>query len=107
MDETSSELIHFVVVPVETVVACIYVLDNIVSFLPTDMSPPPTLKYVAIIEAHTDKAFFKFSPSDINEKKRKIINSAKDMCTQMVSKGYGGKVKRQDIMDTALNMAKK
>ncbi|CAN9210013.1 hypothetical protein AA0117_g2661 [Alternaria alternata] len=71
------------------------------------MSPPPTLKYVAIIEAHTDKAFFKFSPSDINEKKRKIINSAKDMCTQMVSKGYGGKVKRQDIMDTALNMAKK
>ena len=71
------------------------------------MSPPPTLKYVAIIEAHTDKAFFKFSLSGINEKKRKSINSAKDMCTQMVSKGYGGKVKRQDIMDTALNMAKK
>ena len=68
---------------------------------------PPTLKYIAIIETNTDKAFLNFDPSDINEKKREILNSAKEMCTQMVSKGYGGKVKRQDIMDTALNMAKK
>ena len=37
MDATSSELIHFVVVPVETVVACIYVLVNIVSSLPANI----------------------------------------------------------------------
>jgi hypothetical protein len=37
MDATSSELIHFVVVPVETVVACIYVLVNVVSSLPADI----------------------------------------------------------------------
>lgn len=37
MDATSSELIHFVVVPVETVMACIYVLVNVVSSLPADI----------------------------------------------------------------------
>jgi hypothetical protein len=67
---------------------------------------PPTLKYIAIIETNTDKAFFNFDPSDINEKKREILNSAKEMCIQMVSKGYGGKVKLQDIMDIAVDMAK-
>ncbi|CAN9196095.1 unnamed protein product [Alternaria alternata] len=262
MDATSSELIHFVVVPVETVVACIYVLDNIVSSLPTDVldthqdhqdaqclqtlivngrsligdiAPWPlvvqenSLKHRTVNELHGVASFcLERSPlfrSDIDElgeyldllpgfstngikviengtigdpwivlleqderrrwydsschqmellknsegnklqyrrfltqfmwmrenapkrmfakgfsgkyqertldteskdvlrqaeslsavdesstnpqKKRKIINSAKEMCTQMVSKGYGGKVKLQDIMDTALNMAKK
>ncbi|KAG9193371.1 hypothetical protein G6011_03406 [Alternaria panax] len=66
---------------------------------------PPTLKYIAIIETHTDKAFFNLDISDINEKKRKVINSAKEMCTEMVFKGYGGKVKLQDIMDMAVKMA--
>jgi hypothetical protein len=29
------------------------------------------------------------------------------MCTEMVSKGYGDKVKLQDIMDMAVKLAKK
>ncbi|CAI9628572.1 hypothetical protein GT037_002016 [Alternaria burnsii] len=81
--------------------------DNITSNMTEQQAVlPPTLKYIAIIETNTNKAFFNFDPSDINEKKREILNSAKDMCTQMVSKGYGGKVKLQDIMDIVVDMAK-
>jgi hypothetical protein len=68
---------------------------------------PPVLEYIAVIRTGTDKAIFHLDISDVNEKKRRVMNSAKDMCTEMVSKGYEGKVKLQDIMDMAVKMAKK
>ncbi|KAL1799221.1 hypothetical protein ACET3X_003258 [Alternaria dauci] len=67
----------------------------------------PTLKYVAVIETDTDKAIYALEPSHVNEKDRKLMDSAQAMCNAMISKGYGGKVKLQDMMDIAVKMAKK
>jgi hypothetical protein len=77
--------------------------DNCRDKQPTKL---PTLKYVAIIETDTDQAFFNLNSSDINEKKRKVLENAKEMCTEMASEVYGGKVKLQDIMDMVFKMAK-
>ncbi|KAI4610003.1 hypothetical protein J4E83_008568 [Alternaria metachromatica] len=67
----------------------------------------PMLNYIAVIKTATDEAIFSLDISDVNEKKRRVMSSAQDMCTEMVSKGYEGKVKLQDIMDMAVKMAKK
>ncbi|KAI4908143.1 hypothetical protein J4E90_008767 [Alternaria incomplexa] len=68
----------------------------------------PTLKYIAIIETDNDnKAIFDLEFADVNQDKHKVLVIAKDMCTEMVSKGYESKVKLQDIMEMAVKMAKK
>jgi hypothetical protein len=65
---------------------------------------PPTLKYIAIIETDTDKAFYNFDSSDINQKKHVVLVRAKEMHTEMMAKGYEGNIKLQDIMDIAVKM---
>lgn len=65
------------------------------------------LNYIAVIKTATDKAIFNLDISDIDVNTRRVISRAQDMCTEMVSKGYEGKVKLQDIMDMAVKMAKK
>lgn len=67
----------------------------------------PMLNYIAVIKTATDEAIFNLDVSDVNVNKRRVMSSAQDMCTEMVSKGYEGKVKLQDIMDMAVKMAKK
>ncbi|KAI4916315.1 uncharacterized protein J4E92_009232 [Alternaria infectoria] len=68
----------------------------------------PTLKYIAIIETDNDnKAIFDLEYPEVNQDKHKVLVIAKDMCTEMVSKGYESKVKLQDIMEMAVKMAKK
>ncbi|CAA9962839.1 hypothetical protein PTMSG1_06207 [Pyrenophora teres f. maculata] len=71
--------------------------------------PPklPKLKYVAIIETETDKAVYNIEPRRINGEVRKRLESAKEMCDEMVMLGYGGKVKLQDVMDVGMKMARK
>ena len=68
----------------------------------------PTIKYITIIETDNDnKAIFDLEFADVNQDKHKVLVIAKDMCTEMVSKGYESKVKLQDIMEMAVKMAKK
>jgi hypothetical protein len=67
----------------------------------------PTLRYIALIETSTDEAIFDLEPADINAETNKTLHTAKDMCTQMVAKGYGGTVKMQDILDMAVKLAEK
>ncbi|KAE8829692.1 hypothetical protein HRS9122_09507 [Pyrenophora teres f. teres] len=71
--------------------------------------PPklPKLKYVAIIETETDKAVYNIEPRRINGEVRKKLESAKEMCDEMVMLGYESKVKLQDVMDVGMKMAKK
>ncbi|CAE7185243.1 hypothetical protein PTNB85_07068 [Pyrenophora teres f. teres] len=71
--------------------------------------PPklPKLKYVAIIETETDKAVYNIEPRRINGEVRKKLESAKEMCDEMIMLGYEGKVKLQDFMDVGMKMARK
>ena len=63
------------------------------------------LKYIAVIETATDKAIFNLDISDVNEKKHRLMRTTQGMCTDMVSNGYEGKVKLQDIMDMVVEIA--
>jgi len=68
---------------------------------------PPTLKYIAVIETATEKAIFNIDINKVDEKQHKILVNAKDMCNEMASKGYDGKMKLQDVMDMTVQMATK
>jgi hypothetical protein len=70
-------------------------------------TPIQTLRYIALIETSTYEAIFDLEPADINAETHKTLHTAKDICTQMVAKGYGGAVKLQDILDMAVKMAAK
>ncbi|RAR02081.1 hypothetical protein DDE83_008701 [Stemphylium lycopersici] len=65
----------------------------------------PTLEFMAIIETSTDKAMFRMGGSDIHDTARARAYTGLNMCEHMIRKGYGGKVKLQDIIDMALRTA--
>ena len=68
---------------------------------------PPTLKYIAVIETSMEKALYDLKPNHINGELRKKLQRVKELCEEMVKKGYEDKFKLQDIMDVGMNMANK
>jgi hypothetical protein len=64
----------------------------------------PTLKYMAVLETSTDKAIFEIEPKYVNDTIRNKMAVGSKVCTQMIGKGYGEKVKMQDIFDVAVQL---